>query len=1128
MIKNKGLIFKMSLEQKIRLITSATYGVSCAVENYEFPVFRLSPNPVADTGDIYTTHFPSDKALACTWNLSLVSDVYKCVGNEAKGLVDYAYFNVSNNLPRENISEDYYLTGKFLGAKARGVNESGATVNFEDAPAACNEVVFRESVKQITDFILKDASPDSLLTESKENIESYPEIYRYKGLFYGLASSKEDVARLLYMGCSLVFTRGDFSEELPLYIEELTKGYDRAYDDYKAHIIRRGELDKRARNLEILDMTLVNEACDRLIDLMLSMREQNADSIDEAPAALDKESHDAVFNEALHDKIALEAARQSAVLLKNSGILPLHPALKAAVLGDSAKNPAYRGEITRNYSTFNRMPFDTINEYDIQTVGYAHGYEKGESGREDVIERALGVCKDADFALVYLSAERGARALPAGQTELIDALYAQNIRIVAVVEADGVIDFSFEEKCEAVLFCHRGGQACPAAALDILTGRVCPSGRLIDTVPFMTEGYGYWQIPAYCTADKDSIRYPFGYGLSYTSFEYTNLKINEQGVSCNITNTGNCDGYVTVQMYVQKEDSQTVFSNRVLRGFTKVFVKKGDCVKAEIPFTANTFRSFRLKDRCDVVEGGTFRVFLADNADDVRLTGSLNLEGYTYDKTEVYGNEPEERKDGVPVGFTVTGEEQAIRNAKKEFSFGFRLFLALALMLYYDVMGGVLLFTNLIGSKNLIFYIVVGVLLFIGNLIGIIYIVKAAKKRKYQKYLHPNDVIGDMVDRVGEFDEIARVSYRQPVESEEAEEEFIPEPEEEEEEKEEEEVVVEEFKTYDSTFSASAASERKITAEVSLNEMCANFRAFARSKGITVELSSTRALFAAISASKIVMLDTKNRDLLPAFLDVLTEYFGCGGYMAADDSWSAPENLLWQAEEDKYVTSVFANAVYAAGTQPEKSCIALLSEVNPENVRSYFRDFIAYALYPSEEHTLVLNEELSLRLPDNIAYILVPKQDAAEELPLELAHAAMCIEAVISKAEEVGEETEIKSVSAKDTAELVREAREKFFLSENIWKRIDELVETVSAKERFFIGNKNTLQLEKLTAVLMECGADESEAFQTVFTAKLVPLLRLLNTYKEEGGDKTVFGIIEKLFAEEDVSRIKKQLVHGA
>lgn len=1125
MIKNKGLIFKMSLEQKIRLITSATYGVSCAVENYEFPVFRLSPDPVADKREIYSTHFPSDKALACTWNLPLIGSVYKCIGNEAKALTDFPYFNVSNNLPRENISEDYYLTGKFLAAKARGVNESGAAVNFEDAPAACNEVIFRESVKQMTDFILKDASPDSVLTESKENIADYPEIYRYKGLFYGLASSKEDVARLLYMGCSLVFLRSDFSEELPLYFEELTTAYDRVYEDYKAHVIRRGELEKRARNLEILDILLIDEACDRLIDLMLSMREQNAESVEEVPAAIDKESHDALFNEIMHDRIALQAATQSAVLLKNNGILPLQRGLKAAVIGECAKNPAYTA--TQNYSTNPRMPFETINKYDIETVGYAHGYERGESGRTDVVERAVGLCEGADYALVYLCAEYGARSLPEGQTELIDALYAAGVPIVAVAEADGVIDFSFEEKCSAVLFCHRGGQACAAAVLDILTGKVSPSGRLIDTVPFMTEGYGYWQIPAHCTADKDSVRFPFGFGLSYTDFEYTDLKINEQGVSCNVTNTGGFDGYVTVQMYVQKEGSKTVFSNQELRGFAKVFVKRGDTVKAEIPFTANTFRSFRLEDRRDVVEGGTYRILLGDNSDDIRLTGTLNLEGYTYDKTEVYGNEPVENRDGVPFGFTVSGEEQAIRNAKKEFSFGFRLFLALTLMIYFDAVGALLAFTNFVSDKNLIFYIVLGVVLLILNVIGIVVIVKAAKKRKYQQYLHPNDILGDMVDRVGDFEEIARVSYREPAESKVAEEEFSPEPEEEKKE-EEEEIVVEEFKTYENSFGGSAASDRRLTTDVSLSEICSNFRNFARFRGINVELSSVRALFGALAASKIVLLDCRNTELLPAFCDVLSDYFGCGGYMTADDGWNAPENLLWQAEEDKYVTSVFANSVYAAGTQSDKCCVAMIANVNASNVRSYFRDFIAYALYPSEEHTLKLNDELSLRLPDNICYLLVSGENGAEEIPVELAHAAMQVEVIITKAEAGGEEVEIESLSNSDLAELVRIARENYYLSEKTWKRIDDFVEAVGAKERLFIGNKNILQLEKLTAVVMECGADENEAFQAAFTAKLASLIRLMETYKQDGGDKTIVGILEKLFGDEDISRIKKHLVRGA
>ena len=126
MIKNKELIFKMSLEQRIRLITSETFGESRAVENYRFPIVKLSSNPAAVTEGKFATVFPSDKALACTWNLPLVRSVYGCIGNEAKANAPYGCFHLSDNRTFENVSEDYFYTGQYLAQKARGVNASGA------------------------------------------------------------------------------------------------------------------------------------------------------------------------------------------------------------------------------------------------------------------------------------------------------------------------------------------------------------------------------------------------------------------------------------------------------------------------------------------------------------------------------------------------------------------------------------------------------------------------------------------------------------------------------------------------------------------------------------------------------------------------------------------------------------------------------------------------------------------------------------------------------------------------------------------------------------------------------------------------------------------------------------------
>ena len=131
---------------------------------------------------------------------------------------------------------------------------------------------------------------------------------------------------------------------------------------------------------------------------------------------------------------------------------------------------------------------------------------------------------------------------------------------------------------------------------------------------------------------------------------------------------------------------------------------------------------------------------------------------------------------------------------------------------------------------------------------------------------------------------------------------------------------------------------------------------------------------------------------------------------------------------------------------------------------------------------------------------------------------------ILSKTEAVGDETEVNAISKSALSDLVKEAREEYFLSEKIWKKLDELFETVRATDKIRLGNKNTLQLEKFTSVLLECGGDEAECITDIFLAKIVPLLKLTKSYAQDGGDRTLFGIIEKLFNEEELTKIQRAL----
>ena len=1124
MLKNHELIDRMSLHQRIRLITSAKNDENCAVENYEFPVFHLYTNPSTRSEDKFATFFPTDKALAATWDREIFKNVYECTGNEAKANKEYAYFKITNCQEREGVSEDGYITSEFLKQKAIGVHKSGAYINFDNRPYTQNPVVLNETVKNITDGVLSGNKVNSLRVFSVDDAEKLAKEYAFKGLLFGVATTKNDVAAYISAGCTLVFVNDETADGLEDYLVELTEKYVKSKEEFDDKKIDLAEFDRRIRQGEILDAGAVATACDNMVSLLLALKANGPQSVEESRTRAGKSDHDPLFNEVYHDKLAYFAAQQSIVLIKNSNrILPLTKDIPIAVIGEYATNNDYR--ITnKNNPTILRRPFDEINKYrEINAVGYAHGYSAGESRRLDLIETALNLCDEAKCALVYLCAGKGETALPAGQTELLDALSRKGVKIIAVVSAERSIDLSFADKCEAVLFSYNAGQGSAQAVFDILSGEISPSGKLVDTfykdfsAVTVEEG-----IPEYRSAAQSNVLYPFGYGLSFTEFEYRNLKITENSVSCTVTNRGRCDGYCTIQMYIRRAGNNSL-SNSLLRGFTKVFVKKGDSVKAEIPITEDTLKVYDTNNDRIYVQGGKYEISLCENANTVILRGERDFKERTFATS--YENKVVATSQNGVIGFTQTELDKYIKREKKKLSFGFRLFITLVLALYYNAMGVGLLATNFIAEKTTLLYIVIGLLLFAGDLLAIVYIVIISKRRKLQKFLHPNEVLTDMVQKVKNFDEVAKITYNKPVETPIIE--FNPPDDEEEEELEEEEIV----RHYDATF-AEEEEEVEFSQKVSFDELCTALRTFAANRGVAIEKSSVRALLSAMASGKMVFITCKNKEVAPHFTDVLCEYFGISGRVTASDNWNTQEDLLWKtgASEDDYVLSDISNAINYAVKTPERNCFIMLENVSMTNLSDYFGAFLEYANFPSEEHIIKFSEDVSLKVPSNICFLLMPSDDNfTEDITPAIAHAGILVDMVVSKAAPTNEiaEEEVKVISRAALEELISEAREKFFLAEGIWKKIDDFTEAVNATEKFSIDNKSLLQLEKYSSVLIECGGDENEAVVNMFTAKIVPLLKVSKAYKKENGGKTLFGIIEKLFADENLSAVQKALVSG-
>ncbi|MDE5666871.1 MAG: glycoside hydrolase family 3 C-terminal domain-containing protein, partial [Clostridia bacterium] len=384
--------------------------------------------------------------------------------------------------------------------------------------------------------------------KSPDNAQNYKTRAK-DALLFGAAGNIETALSYFLNGCTLVFLKTDFTAELVSRLEKLTVDYRSAYASYRTEEITVSELDRRCQALEIFDETILDRACDRLISALLNMRELSLKPVRKNGLNMNRL---AKFDEVADNDLALVAARQSVVLLKNDGALPLSATERVAVLGECAKDYGYQSDFFSGSATRESTPFTEINGYDINAIGFASGYARAQSGKKELIDTALELAKEAGTALVYLSAEKGENVLPAGQTELIDALYKNSVKIIAVVASDGSVDLGFADKCAAVLLTYRAGQEGSRAVLDILKGIATPSGRLTEAL---------------------SPRYPFGYGLTYTQFEYSNLKINERGVSCTVKNVGSFGGFAVPQFYLQKPLSDGFFKQKLLRGFQKVYGK---------------------------------------------------------------------------------------------------------------------------------------------------------------------------------------------------------------------------------------------------------------------------------------------------------------------------------------------------------------------------------------------------------------------------------------------------------------------------------------------------------------------------------------------------------------------------
>lgn len=656
----KKIVQEMSLEEKCYLMSGKDFWQTRSVQRLGIPNVTLSDGPhgirkqegasdqLGLNGSVPATCYPTAATIANSWDVELGEEIGEHLGTEAASQDVCVLLGPGLNIKRsplcgrnfEYFSEDPYLAGKMAAGYVRGIQSKGVSAcpkhfaanSQELRRMASDSVVDERTLREIYltgfEIAVKEGHAKSIMSSynringvyANENEHLLQEILRDEWGFDGFVVSD--------WGASNDHTAGVAAGS---HLEMPTTGGDS--DEELIAAVKSGKLKEE----------VLNRRVEELLTAILPAR-----------AAVDQ-AKGKPFDVEKHHAMAQKAAEQSIVLLKNENdLLPLKKDTKVAVIGDFAKTPRYQGAGSSVVNpTKLESTLDVIGRFPLEQVGFAPGYHRTGPADSAYEQEAVELAKKAQVVLLYLGLDeisesegldRGNMKLSDSQIRLLKKVSGVNPHVVAVLSGGSAIEMDWIDHCQAVIHGYLSGQAGAAAMLRALLGEVNPSGKLSETYPMHYEDTpsapyfpakernaeyreGLYVGYRYFLTTGVPVRFPFGYGLSYTSYAYSDLELHEKEAVFTITNVGKRDGAEVAQLYVSAHCTGVYRPKRELKGFVKVFLRAGETKRVTIPFDDKTFRYFNEKTNGFEVEGGEYEIQIGASSADIKLRGTMEVQG---------------------------------------------------------------------------------------------------------------------------------------------------------------------------------------------------------------------------------------------------------------------------------------------------------------------------------------------------------------------------------------------------------------------------------------------------------------------------------------------------------------------
>ncbi|MDE5722383.1 MAG: glycoside hydrolase family 3 C-terminal domain-containing protein [Clostridia bacterium] len=1011
--------------------------------------------------------YPDFTALACSWNCDVVGKVAQDLSLRAKSdganLIFTPDMRLCANPYKTGLTEDGFLGGAYLYAVTSSVKNSGAAV----CVVGC-----------------------SMDEKDIKYLDNEPDVRALYDYFY---APFECVS--VFSGEAAVLT----SHAL------LSGGYkdinSRAFISFARKAVGNSGfvLSSAADGKVILDGTQKAENNERL--------DEAVDKVIEFIDYCNAEKAQNLKNINVSD-LALRAAEESVVLLKNDdSALPLSAKQRLCVIG----KPFESEEAQASF-------FQLIAESEaFDFTGFAQGYTADGTRDDNLVEEAVKLAQDSDAALLFpvtgstSEIERvseGRLKLPANRLALIGALKKANAKIIAVLPPCVPADVSFDGGVSALLLadvnCSRGGEA----LINIISGKKCPSGKLARTLYDDADelfsklksdvASGRLKTGAFIgyrryDTEGVKVRYPFGHGLSYVKFEYSNLTVNGETVEVTVKNTGGIAAAEVVQLYAGKLQTNILRPEKELKSFAKVFLGAGESKTVRLKLRPTQLAVYNPETGRRAIEDGAYKIYIGSSLNDIRLETQINvngtrLKGGTQRRSDYLQSESNVIEKGYTLG--------PVRRTNDKF----KLLRTVSLsVLLASLVGGVVLgFLLALGVTSLSYSVGAKVcfalicILCSVSLTGFLVGVGLLNNAKTEAPVIEPAKSASGVREELPFEKLFEESFGNA--------EHLPESKREESLSED----IQEISEY-------------IDGSLDFKTVCSEFSLFSAERGISVGVPSVRRLFSALCASRFVLLKT-NPALAPEFLKILCAYFG-----SAYCPDLLPEDLkgaLFAETQNGAEASDSAKAVAGAMDKKHAVHVAAFAEMSLKETGEAFAPFEKYIRNP-----LSSVGRTRFKVPQNLW--LMPVLNGISDLfeadgfPLK---EGCLLDIDISAVPEKQVKTPVREPSYYQLKKLADAAKRAYCLDEEkCWKKLDKFEKLLSEKSDFKLDNKTCQRLEAYSSVYTACGGEEQDALDCAVAAKLILPAAAVSADINSRKSGSLSKLVESAFGE-DMPECKKVL----